>query len=645
MKIRTIFFTVLGIFSSSSTKAIPRALPVSQFLQRIPNPSLSDAPTAIFYDVDSAALAKALSIGGAVQITNFPGSYNDLVTLDLKPAHSPIDSTTQFWEGTSGGAVRISPPSFAVYRGKVLGEPDSHVVLTTFGGTLLASIMREDGTAYEFGPAKNDADDPAAHIFIREADLFSFGEFYPLNCIAGDLSQPNAPTPVPELIRGYRERGMSPLGDTAHSRLLQTDIAVEADSSFYHAAGGTMALALGYIESLFAMSSTIYEDEANITWHLTWVKVWPNGDPYNVKGNAYGLIDTVPKYWKAHYDTVPRDLAHVLTSVGYGGGGYGYYSLCDPNWSYSMSSPQTGHSYPTFAFTYDAYIVAHEIGHNFSLVHSEECYWDPPLDTCFTKDDTIWGLKLGDACDSLPVHPLPNPGSIMSYCANANYAIHHDSIQYFQLRMTFTKKVDSVLRMNAENTACITSPATPTLLLLSPRGSETYPGDTTISIQWTFANIDSVSLEYSPDGGTFWNTIASSLPADLGIYSWKIPNISSKSMLVRVVSNLKGGSIIADTSLLFFTIVPSIVSTPKPKPMLEFLQNPAHDDLALHGGTAGERLVYSIVNASGAIVASGETLVDGASESHFPLDFLPSGTYYLRITSPFTLNLSFTHLE
>src|SRR5205823_639402 len=83
--------------------------------------------------------------------------------------------------------------------------------------------------------------------------------------------------------------------------LLQTDIAVEADSCFFKAAGGDTATVLSYISSLFAMSSVIYEDEVNITWHLTWVKVWASGDPYNVKGNAYALPDTVRNYWKLHY--------------------------------------------------------------------------------------------------------------------------------------------------------------------------------------------------------------------------------------------------------------------------------------------------------------------------------------------------------
>ncbi len=640
MKFSILLVIFIAIFHLTAS-ATPQVI-LPSFLRQVPGVTLSTTPQAVYYDVNGAALTRTLAASGELEIPNFPGSYSDYVTLDLKPAHSPIDSTTQFWIGAASGTHRIPEPSFAAYSGKVLGEPHSRVFLTTFAGRLLVSITRESGETYVFGPAKND-ENPERHVFIRQSDLFSYSELHPFNCIAGDISQPNAPEPVSELLQEYRDRAMN--ADSLHTQLLQLDVAVEADSCFYHDAGGDTDLVLGYIASLFAMSSTIYENEVNITWHLTWVKLWTSGDPYNVKGNAYGLEDTVPKYWRAHYANVPRDCAHVLTSIGYGGGGFGYYSMCDSNWSYSMSSPQTRHHYPTFAFTYDAYIVAHEIGHNFSLVHSHCCYWDPPLDTCFTKDDTMYGLRIGDACDSLPIHPLPNPGSIMSYCANANYAIHHHSIQYFELRMTFTKKVDSVLRMNAENSACIVPPPQPTLILLSPRGSESYPGDTTVSIRWTYANITTVSLEYSSDGGTFWNPIAASIPSDSGEYAWKIPNIASNRMIVRASAITPIGSI-ADTSLLFFTVIPVSSVVPSAAALTFVLSpNPVHDMLTLSGGIASERIRYRIVDVAGNIVNRGELMLSGGQGTPIPIFGLRSGTYYLRITSPVVQNFPFAVIK
>ena len=266
-------------------------------------------------------------------------------------------------------------------------------------------------------------------------------------------------------------------------------------------------------------------------------------------GNAYALEDTVRKYWQLHYQNVQRDLAHIMTSIGYGGGGFGYYSLCDNANSYSVSSPQTGHTYPTFAFTYDVYIISHEIGHNFTLIHSHDCYWNPPLDTCYTKDDAA--LHLDDACFSKPITPRKNPGTIMSYCANANYFLSGNDFSYYTLEMTFSHRPDSVMRYNAENAACIQTPAGPIVILLSPRGSESYTGGAMIPLKWTYANIQNVTLEYSSDGGVSWNPIQSGIPAAQETLDWKMPNISSQQMLVRIYDAQNQNT--GDTSLLFFS--------------------------------------------------------------------------------------------
>lgn len=200
----------------------------------------------------------------------------------------------------------------------------------------------------------------------------------------------------------------------------------------------------------------------------------------------------------------------------------------------------------------DAYIVSHEIGHNFSLVHSHDCYWNPPLDTCHTKDDPNTALKLGDACFSLPIISKKSPGTIMSYCAGTNYTLSNNDFSQYKLEMTFSRRADTVLRANAEKASCITPPKDPTVILTYPRGSATYKGDSTVSILWTYAHVTNVSLEYSDNGGTSWKSIKTNVPASDGATDWKIPNVSSKKMLVRIFD--ASASSVADTSLLFFTV-------------------------------------------------------------------------------------------
>jgi hypothetical protein len=647
-----IFFALFAascVFTAKSGIGATRVVSAREFLIASEPPQNSPAIESSYFLVDSTEMSEVLRADGQLELTDFPGSPgnsknsdNGLLTLDLKPTHSPIDESTRFWEGTSAGEIPIAPPRLFAYRGNVLGEPHSRVILTAFGGKLFCSIIRESGESYVLGPAKLQSD-PRAHVFMQESRLLAISPLSPINCFEDALSQPHPLVPIQELLhrnmlQSFSE-GPSPLSS---STLLQTDIAVEADSCFFHNAGGNMETVLGYIASLFAMSSTIYEDEANITWHLTWVKVWTSADPYNVNGDAYALEDTVPHYWKLHYADVPRDLAHVMTSVSYGGGGYGWFSLCDTNWSYSVSSPQTGHPYPTFAFTYDAYIVAHEIGHNFSLPHSHNCYWDPPLDTCFTNDDTVHHLQLADACYGLPITPRRNPGTIMSYCANANYVLSGNDINQFKLALTFSPKGDSVLRVNAEQAPCITPPPAPIVIFLSPRGSETYPGDTTITIKWSFAHVSTVSLEYSSDGGDIWKPIANGIAATLGKYRWVIPNVTSETMRVKIADDAAPS--VADTSLLFFSVTPtaSIAGAEARKTTFSISPEPVTHILTVHSPEI-MRIKWEIANDRGMIVLRGNGN-SPSQETNIHLDGLAAGAYFLYITSPASCVLPFTYL-
>ncbi|MEI8134301.1 MAG: M12 family metallo-peptidase [bacterium] len=537
------------------------------------NPSL---PRATYFSADTSELTKLFSGNvNRFQLENFPISATEFVTLDLKSAHSVFDARTLCIVAGPEGDFTFTIPEFHAFRGAILCRPNSKVFITYSACGLLCSITLEDETKIVLGQSRTSTD-ATDYILLPETDLLASQKVTPFNCLNDGIAQPRNLTPVDELLKPYRTQlgGKSQIQKVNQSGLLEAEVAVEADNDFYTAAGGTNAKVVSYIGSLFSMSSAIFEDEAHISLRVPWVKVWATADPYQVHGNAYAMPDLVRAYWGVHYKDVQRDLAHVMTSISYGGGGFGYYSLCDTAYSYSVSSPQTGKTYPTFAFSYDSYIVSHEIGHNFGSPHTHDCYWNPELDTCLTKDDPNTSLRAADACHALPITARKNPGTIMSYCANTNYALSGNNFAEYKLVMTFSKKPDSVIRATVEKASCITAPSAPTVVLTSPRGSTTFSGDSTTAIQWASAHLTTVSLEYSSNGGTSWNPIASSLQAADCNYNWKMPNISSTQMLVRIF-DATHASPAEDTSLLFFTI-----NSTGP--------NPAYKTLTLAGVSAGK---------------------------------------------------------
>lgn len=330
-----------------------------------------------------------------------------------------------------------------------------------------------------------------------------------------------------------------PAGFQADSLAIPVRVAVEADVEYFNSAGqGSIDRSLAYTAAMFLVVRDIYEEEANITFEISWFKVWTDtiSDPYKVRGNAYALPEKVRTYWKENYADVPRDVAHVMTSVGYGGGGFGYFdALCNREYGFSVSSPTGFANLPQFGFTYDAYIVGHEIGHNFNAPHTHDCFWEPALDTCFTRDDVQ--LALGDACYSLPITPRPNQGSLLSYCANANYTLGGNDFSKFTLTMTLLPKVADHIRsaaLQAISRACIEVDQRKALYLRSPRGGSDAEGGVTIPVTWAHRGVQSVTLSYSVQPSTTWVDIAQNVSASNNEIQWQLPNVDAQAVQLRI---------------------------------------------------------------------------------------------------------------
>lgn len=82
----------------------------------------------------------------------------------------------------------------------------------------------------------------------------------------------------------------------------------------------------------------------------------------------------------------------------------------------------------------------------------------------------------------------------------------------------------------------------PNLNLTAPVGGEVWQADSIYQLTWTSANIDSVWLEFSGDGGDSWERISENLPAVVGSFAWQAPKISTNEGYIRI-------SDVADASL------------------------------------------------------------------------------------------------
>lgn len=91
-----------------------------------------------------------------------------------------------------------------------------------------------------------------------------------------------------------------------------------------------------------------------------------------------------------------------------------------------------------------------------------------------------------------------------------------------------------------------------TLVLTSPNGGERWTGGSTREVSWTSSGVTNVRIDYTPDGGTTWRPVVTSMPAAAGRHAWRVPNEGTALARVRVRDL---ASSVADESDATFTIV------------------------------------------------------------------------------------------
>ena len=72
------------------------------------------------------------------------------------------------------------------------------------------------------------------------------------------------------------------------------------------------------------------------------------------------------------------------------------------------------------------------------------------------------------------------------------------------------------------------------LRVTAPTGGERWKAGSAQNISWADSGLFLVKIDYSTDNGASWATVADSVPATAGLYSWKVPPILSNQYRIRI---------------------------------------------------------------------------------------------------------------
>lgn len=356
-------------------------------------------PGVLQLELDPAAYRRLIDLGSAV-VTRVPLPGRDAVDLELR-SFSVVAQHARFVVVSAAGEQTAPVPPHRFLRGRVAGDTDSLAVVGLFEGRI-AGFIRTGGATFGFGPREYDLARTGSHdlrIWTSETEERPAGVLCSL-----DTSTVPSATFHPPTVRG----------DVTSDTVLRASVAFDTTVEWFQRFGSVTATQ-NFTLNLLAQVSAIYESEFNVQLEVPYLRVFTaEPDPYTNGVTASSqLLAELRNEWNANQTGIDRTVAHLLTWSGTttSVNGIAYLDvLCS-----HAQSPGNSFDYGVSALvgagtTWETWLLAHELGHNFSSPHTH-CYV-PEIDQCANES----GCYQGSIQQTV--------GTIMSYCNQVQNVFH-----------------------------------------------------------------------------------------------------------------------------------------------------------------------------------------------------------------------------
>ncbi|WP_103867140.1 T9SS type A sorting domain-containing protein [Aquimarina sp. I32.4] len=406
--------------------------PASQQKNSIQTPKGLD--DYMLFSVDQRAMKSMQGGYPATMNLEIPGQKSAL-SVDLVK----VTITTDDFQAIDMPSGRVLPrDNTAHYRGVVKGKSNSLVAISFFDNKI-AGFISIDGEKDNLvvGPVKTTEN----HILYRDGQM---SYLYELAC------------DVEDDLEGYTKEELAAPQSRAATKCPR--IFFDIGTDVVNDKGGSQQ-ASNYVEALFNQAAALYAND-QIFIKLSGTKAWASNQPFSSDLNSY-----------INYKNrtgLNGDLGHYVT-YGYGGGqAGGIGTLCNSSRKYAISGIEGSYvNIPTYSF--DVFLISHEMGHNLGSRHTHACVWNGNN----TAIDGCAGSVEGSC--SLPGNPAGG-GTIMSYCPKVSVGVNFNK--------GFGPQPSNVIRNYIAGSSCLQT---------CGGGGGCSSGD---SVSVTFSNNTDCTLQY-----------------------------------------------------------------------------------------------------------------------------------------------------
>lgn len=328
------------------------------------------------------------------------------------------------------------------YRGIIKNDPNSIVAISFFDNHATGIIGDENGNynlAYDF--------DTKQQIIFNDKNLIA-----PVSFSCNALPRVDIPPYSSAVLAGNTT--------THYSKCVK--LYYETEYDVYNALGG-LNNTISYIFSLYNQVAALYENEG-IDTDLSEIRVWSIEDPYT----ASSFSGTLTQF-QAYRTSINGTLGQLINFRLNGGGSADIGTLCNPTTASRLSVagfPSWANTIPpALVYSFPVLISTHEFGHLLGSRHTNACVWNgnnTAIDGCWDcmEDPNLYN----NSCSSCPLAPIPDKGTIMSYC----YALPSENPPGVDFALGFGPQPGNVIRNAVANASCLGCCGIPNITMSGP---------------------------------------------------------------------------------------------------------------------------------------------------------------------------------